>query len=100
GATAAPPLGHPSPPPSPVAMALGVVEMAIAEPQRRLDGVDAHLLLQGHGAEPDCRNAGAVCFNHSHYKSLPAQQLSRRTAPCTALASWNCTRGKLIAPRA
>src|SRR6266850_4583023 len=68
------PLAQPFPDPFLVAVALRRVEVAIAEPQRRLDGVDANLLLQGHGAEPDRRDAGAIRFNNVHsHVSLAAQ---------------------------
>src|SRR5262249_54527072 len=70
------PLAHPLL----VAVALGGVEVAIAEPQRRLDGVDAGLLLQGHGAEPDRRDARAVGLNHIHALSLPLLRACSMTA--------------------
>ena len=56
------PLAHPFL----VAVALGGIKMPIAELERGLHGIDAHLLLQGHGAEPDGWNARAVGFNGIH----------------------------------
>ena len=44
--------------------------MAIADLQRGLDRLDAHIALQGHGAEADLGNAGAMGFNKLHTISL------------------------------
>src|SRR5262245_32210130 len=41
--------------------------MAISHLQRRIYGPHADIVLQGHGAETDLRNAGAMGFNHLHY---------------------------------
>ena len=62
GETLVQPLAHPLL----VAVALGGVEVAVAELERVLHGIDAHLLFQGHGAEPDGRNTRAVGFNGIH----------------------------------
>src|SRR5262249_4471870 len=65
------PLVQALPDPLLVAVTLRRVEVPITEPQSRLDCVDAHLLLQRHGSEPDGGNAGSVRFNYIHCASLP-----------------------------
>ena len=49
-----------------VAVVLRGVEMPVAEMQRRLDQLDAQIVLQRHGAEPDDRDFGAMTFDHVH----------------------------------
>src|SRR5262249_4451461 len=61
-----------------VAVALGGVEVAIAEAHRGLDGVYAHLLLECHGAKPDRRNAGSIHFDDIHCRVLLAQAIWQR----------------------
>ena len=49
-----------------IAVHLRGVEMPIAELQRRLDQIDAQILLQRHSAETEHWNARAVRFNDVH----------------------------------
>ncbi len=44
--------------------------MTITDLQGSLDRLDAHIVLQGHGAQTDGRNAGAMGFNHLHCRLL------------------------------
>ena len=49
-----------------IAVHLRGVEVPVAELQRRLDQLDAKVLLQRHGAETEHWNARAVRFNDVH----------------------------------
>src|SRR5580692_1299913 len=49
-----------------VAVVLRGIEMPVTEMQRRLDQLDAQIVLQRHGAEPDHRDSGAMTFDHVH----------------------------------
>ena len=43
------------------------IEMAVTNLQRCLDRLHTDVLFQGHGAETDLRNTGAMGFNDLHY---------------------------------
>ena len=49
-----------------VAVILRGIEMPVPEMQRRFDQLDAQIVLQRHGAEPDDRDFGAMTFDHIH----------------------------------
>ena len=48
--------------------------MTVAHLQRGLDRLDADVVLQGHGAETDHGNAGAMGFNELHGNLLGLQK--------------------------
>src|SRR5580692_4809477 len=68
-----------------IAVVLRGIEMPVAEMQRRLDQLDAQIVLQRHGAEPDHRDFGAMTFNdmtfdHVHPLLLKVRLGDQRSA--------------------
>ncbi len=61
-----------------VAVALGGVDVAIAEAQCRLHGFDADRVLERHGAKADGRNSRAIGFDDMHLRAPSTTPDGRR----------------------
>src|SRR5262245_27294902 len=65
----------------------GGIDVAVAEPQRLLDHARADAAAQVPGAEPDERNARAVCLNHLHGRAPLSPAPAARSDAGTARAA-------------